>query len=202
MNTTSVRASIATLVKRLTCAAPSTTELQACAAPAGESLIWIDTILPSVTLWFAEQEAILLARGRPLDPSELDLATKVGVVQPGKVRVLVTNHFPVPSEPKLFEQTKEFGLGSRRECGRAMGYAVLLKPKAEKSRWLLVHELAHVAQRERLGTEGFLRRYLLELRVFGYGRAPLEAEADEAARVLTKRTALTMWPIFSAKSTK
>jgi hypothetical protein len=43
---------------------------------------------------------------------------------------------------------------------------------------LIVHELAHVAQYERLGgILPFLRKYLFECLTVGYAAAPLELEA-------------------------
>jgi hypothetical protein len=44
---------------------------------------------------------------------------------------------------------------------------------------LLLHELAHVAQYERLGMRRFLRQYLHECLTEGYPLGELEAEARD-----------------------
>jgi len=50
-------------------------------------------------------------------------------------------------------------------------------------RRLVVHELAHTAQRERLGRVlPFLQQYLRECVTLGYPAAPLEQEAIKAAQ--------------------
>ena len=85
---------------------------------------------------------------------------------------------PLPDDPELGRQVRALGLGSDDAGGFGRGYAVLIKPRFQSERWLLAHELVHVAQRERLGSEAFIRRYLLELKTVGYGRSPLEMEAN------------------------
>ena len=55
----------------------------------------------------------------------------------------------------------------------------MLKPRYKNDATILAHEFVHVAQHDRLGREAFLRRYLVELVMMGYARAPLELEASE-----------------------
>ncbi len=44
--------------------------------------------------------------------------------------------------------------------------------------WLVAHELKHVAQYESCdGFDGFLRKYLSEVNLYGYLEAPMEQEA-------------------------
>jgi hypothetical protein len=50
-----------------------------------------------------------------------------------------------------------------------------------KKRWILAHELTHVAQLEELGREPFLRRLIAEYELMGYRRAPLELDANKRA---------------------
>jgi hypothetical protein len=123
-----------------------------------------------------------LPRGRRLTADESEVAKRVGVQHPERVQILVLSDFPLPDDPGLAGEIRALGFGSPRAGGRSMGYAILIKPQYEKQSWLLAHELVHVAQRERLGTDMFIRRYLLELRVFGYARAPLELEANKLMR--------------------
>jgi len=152
-------------------------ELRTVEQPSPANAAWVDSLAPLAVAWYSEQERVLLARGRPLDSEEEKMARQMGVQHPERVRVIVAQQFPFPDNPVLAEELRTLGFGSQREGGRSLGYAILIKPKYEKQRWLLAHELVHTAQRERLGTEPFIRRYLLELRILGHARAPLELEA-------------------------
>jgi hypothetical protein len=146
--------------------------------PSAADMAWLNAVAPKAIKWYLAQEASLLKQGQPLPADELELARRMGVQHPEKVRVLVLAKFPLPDDPELAGQVKALGLGSDDAGGFGMGYAVLIKPRFENQRWLLAHELVHVAQRERLGSEAFVRRYLLELKSVGYSRSPLEAEAN------------------------
>jgi hypothetical protein len=158
---------------------PSPDELHAVEHPSPEQAAWLDSVAPRATEWYIAQESVLRPRGRPLTADEIEIAKKTGVQHPEEVRVFVLDEFPFPDDPVLAKELKALGLGSRHAGGFTMGYVVLLKPQYDTKRWLLAHELVHVAQRERLGTETFVRRYLMELRVMGYARAPLELEANK-----------------------
>ena len=150
--------------------------------PSAVDAEWLNSVAPRAVAWYAQQEAALLPRGRLLTPAEVQLARDMGVQRPEQVRVLVWSDFPFPDDPILAKELKGLGMGSRNVGGFGLGYVVLVKPKYDGERWLLAHELVHVAQRERLGTDAFVRRYLLELRVLGYARAPLELEANQLMR--------------------
>ncbi|MDX9973431.1 MAG: hypothetical protein RBU21_10640 [FCB group bacterium] len=153
-------------------------ELAALDHPSAEDAAWLDSVAPRAQAWYTEQEALLLQQGRQLSPEEMEIARRVGVQTPEKVRVVVLKEFPFPGDPALAKELKSLGFGSPQVGGFTMGYAILEKPKFKKERWLLAHELGHVGQRERMGTEAFVRRYLLEMRKVGYVRSPLEVEAN------------------------
>ena len=80
---------------------------------------------------------------------------------------------------------------SLRQGAMTLGHRVYFgksqfDPQSGRSLALLVHELKHVEQFERLGRLGFFRRYLSSLarNRFRYSHdLPLEAEAYEAQRV-------------------
>ena len=62
--------------------------------------------------------------------------------------------------------------------GLTLGYGIFIRSDWWGDRSLIVHELAHVAQYERLGgILPFLRRYLFECLTMRYTAAPLELEA-------------------------
>lgn len=137
-------------------------------------------IAPRTATWIAEVESTLSSEGRKLTTEETALARRVGVQHPERVRVVILREFPLPRDPLLYREIGVFGFEADREVGCSFGYVVVVKPKHSQSRELLAHELAHVTQRERLGAEGFIHQYLLELRTLGYTRSLLEREARRA----------------------
>lgn len=161
-------------------AAPALTaeDLRSIDQPSASDAGWLESVAPGALTWLLAQEATLSKQGRPLTADEIELARRMGVRRPEKVRVVVLASFPLPNEPRLAQEVRTLGLGSDDAGGFGMGYVVLLKPRLQSERWLLAHELVHVAQRERLGAQAFVRRYLLELRTVGYRRSPLEMEAN------------------------
>ena len=67
--------------------------------------------------------------------------------------------------------------------GLTVGHGIFVRSDCGQDRHLLVHELAHTAQYERLGgIASFLGTYLFECATAGYREAGLEQEANEAAR--------------------
>jgi hypothetical protein len=66
--------------------------------------------------------------------------------------------------------------------GLTLQYGIFVRGDCRQDRHLVVHELVHTAQYERLGgILRFLRDYLFECATLGYGEAPLEQEAVEVA---------------------
>ena len=62
--------------------------------------------------------------------------------------------------------------------GLTLNYGIFIRSDCWADRLLIVHELAHVAQYERLGgILPFLRKYLFECLTVGYAAAALELEA-------------------------
>jgi hypothetical protein len=157
---------------------PSAGELAALDSPPPELVAWLDATVPATVRWYDESAAELSQRGRPLTEEELALARSRGVEHPERVRVVVETQFPQPADPDLRARLQFLGLGSRAIGGLTMGYAILLKPRYAKRRWILAHELVHVRQLERLGSAKFLRRYFTEAKMLGYAQIPLELEAD------------------------
>jgi len=156
---------------------PSAEELQALDAPPAQMAQKVDHLLPRALAWYTAVEAELLRVGRPLTVTEAELAGRLGVRQPDKVRVVVLDRFPMPADPEVLAEARRHGLGSRAEGGRTQGYAIMLKPGLAEDPQVIAHELVHVAQHDRLGRAAFLRRYLLEMEMMGYARSPLELEA-------------------------
>lgn len=162
--------------------APTAEELSLLDNPPSEVKRLQNLLTPLALQWFDDTEADLLSKGRPLSDTETTMARAVGVQNPERVRVIVLAEFPLPSNETLRTETVRYGLGSSAEGGRTMGYVIMLKERFAKKRWILAHELTHVAQQERMGREAFVRRFIAEQELLGYRRAPLEIEANKFAR--------------------
>jgi hypothetical protein len=140
-----------------------------------------DWLTPLALQWLNATELDLLGKGQPLSKDDMSMAQAVGVQHPGRVRVVVLEQLPMPSNEALLNEATKYGLGSDAEGARTMGYVIMVKKKYAGERWILAHELAHVAQQEQRGREAFVRRFIAERELMGYRRAPLELEANRLA---------------------
>ncbi len=134
--------------------------------------------------WSAEIDRAALVRGDALDAKMEAVARAVGVCHPERIRIQIVDEIPFPwHDPELRETGQRLGLVGDGIRGNAQvfGYAVLSVPDYARSVEKMAHEFVHVMQVEREGSfEAFVRRYLTEVREFGYHRAPLEIEAYAA----------------------
>jgi hypothetical protein len=168
-------------------------------------------LLPATLALMQAMEQAADARGRVLTPGETRIARRLGVMQPGRVRVLVTPILPswIAPDPMPHGMLRQDAISlasaanaadpgiagnididrdktvpERRYgvAGITAGHGILLGIRNAGNPRVLAHELAHVAQYERLGLHAFALRYLTELLSVGYAHAPLELEADAAMR--------------------
>jgi hypothetical protein len=140
-------------------------------------------LLPLACAWAEEQEQIILQRGISLSAAELSDAKRIGLCHPEQVRVLAVESIPMPHHPALKMAAEATGLLSPLTAGLTLRYGIFIRLDCWGERRIVVHELAHVAQYERLGGfEPFLRQYLQECLTFGYPAAPLEEEAKRIER--------------------
>ena len=161
--------------------APTQEELALLDNPPIEIRAKQDRLTPLALEWINETETNLIKSGQPLTEADVAMARAVGVQQPERVRVVILAEFPAPENEYLLTEASKYGLGSEAEGGRTMGYVIMLKKKYANERWILAHELVHVAQQEQMGREAFIRRFIAERELMGYGRAPLELEANKLA---------------------
>lgn len=138
--------------------------------------------LPLGTRWVRKQEAAILRDGRPLSEWETMWAHDVGVRHPEDVRILPVPRIPTPGIGFFRMLNNLFGFLSEGPTGMAVNYGIYLEASQATNPSLLVHELTHVAQFERLGgVEEFLREYLTQCVHDGYWDSDLEQEARDAA---------------------
>jgi hypothetical protein len=143
----------------------------------------LELVLPLAVEWASEQEKRILLEGEPLSENELPDAKAVGVRHPDRVRVLPVEAIPSPSHPILRAASVQMELLPSAPSGLTLQYGIFVRGDCRQDRHLLVHELVHTAQYERLGgILRFLRTYLFECAMLGYGQAPLEQEADAIAK--------------------
>lgn len=72
-----------------------------------------------------------------------------------------------------------------RTAGLTLRYGIYVRSDCWDDRQLLIHELVHTSQYERLGGfQQFLRKYLDECLAIGYPAAPMEQEAVTKAAKL------------------
>lgn len=141
-----------------------------------------EMLLPPAVTWATEQEQRIVCDGVPLSEKEVDDARAIGVQDPDQVRLLQVEAIPRPSQPQLKAACDAIDFLTPATRGLTLGYGIFIRSNYWGDRLLVVHELAHVAQYERLGgILPFLRKYLFECLTMGYAASPLELEAIAVA---------------------
>ncbi len=133
-------------------------------------------LLPLACEWAEKQERIILRDGLPLSLTQTTDAKSVGVTHPERVRLLRVARIPIPGHPALRAAATQ--LISPRTAGLTLRYGIFIRSDCWCDRRLVVHELVHTFQYERLGGfQQFLEQYLYECITIGYPAAPMEQEA-------------------------
>jgi hypothetical protein len=151
-----------------------------------ESLLaQFEVMLPLAAIWATEQERKILREGIALSEQEVADAKAVGVKERQRVRLLQIETIARPSQPPLRAACDAIDFLTPATRGLTLGHGIFVRADCWRDRLLIAHELAHVAQYERLGgILPFLRLYLYECLTVGYPASPLEQEAIAvAARV-------------------
>ena len=148
-----------------------------------------ETLLPLAREWAEQQEAHILKNGTPLSDSELSDASRIGVQQPERVRLLRVDSIPMPDHPALQAAAQATNLVTPSTIGLTLRHGIYVRSDCWGDRNLVVHELVHTAQYERLGgIEKFLRKYLYECITIGYPEAPMEQEAITTQQRICQQT--------------
>lgn len=118
-----------------------------------------ELLLPLACQWAAAQEKRILSEGAPLSDGQIADARLVG------------------DDPALRAAAEATQLITPLTGGLTLRYGIFIRSDCRFSREMVVHELGHTAQYERLGGfEQFLRQYLFECITIGYPEAPMEQE--------------------------
>ena len=144
-----------------------------------ESLLaQFEMLLALAAGWATEEEQKILRDGVSLSEKEIGDARAIGVLSPDRVRLLQIETIPRSSQPQLKAACDAIDFLTPATRGLTLGYGIFIRSDCWGDQLLVVHELAHVAQYERLGgILPFLRRYLFECLTVGYSASPLELEA-------------------------
>lgn len=152
-------------------------------------LLW--PVCRVVWAWACRRERTICCEGTPLTAYQRELARVAGVVHGDAVRVSLAEEIPVPLPLVLRRIATRVGLISPYLAGMTLGHGIVLRSDCRDDTRLLLHELTHVAQVERLGgIASFMRAYVRECVWPGYPHGPLEREARAAeSRVVSSDAA-------------
>ena len=136
-------------------------------------------MIPLAVSWAEKQELAILRDGVALTAGLLADAHRIGISNPERVRLRAVDEIPWPLHPLLRQAAQKTGILSRDTIGLTLRYGIYIRSDFWGERRLVVHELAHTAQYERLGGfRPFLDQYLHECTTPpGYPFGPLEQEA-------------------------
>ena len=140
----------------------------------------VRAILPFACAWAQRQESIILDTGVSLSAGQVTTAKRLGIVYPERVRLRAVPEVP-PLNWLLRSAGMQLGIVSGQTIGMTLRYGIYIREGHWGDHRLLIHELAHVAQYERMGGfRGFLKQYLEECINPGYPLGELEQEAKRA----------------------
>jgi hypothetical protein len=128
-------------------------------------------------LWVLAHERSILRRGTPLDQRLLAAAKQAGVRRPERVRIATVDLVP-PGVPRRLQPFLQ-RWGVVESAGMCLRYGIYIDRRWAQEPQVIIHELVHTAQYERLGLARFIGRYLHECFTLGYARSPLEQQARE-----------------------
>lgn len=142
-----------------------------------------EKLFPIALHWALEQQKIILQTGTPLSEDQQIDAWQVGVREIEKVRLMKVDRIPAPMHPDLQQAMNALSILGPETIGLSLGHGIFIRADQWDRRELVVHELVHTFQVERVGDFGeFLREYLLECLQHGYHEAPFEIEARTVAQ--------------------
>ena len=140
-------------------------------------------LIPRAITWAEEMAADVASRGKSLGQSDLLIAKAVGVQQADRIRVLLVDQIPLPSDPELKAAAIQAKLLGPDVEGLTLGYSILIC-HGRLCRRLLSHECRHVFQYEKAGSIAlFLPLYLESVVQVGYWDSTYERDARKHEQV-------------------
>jgi len=137
----------------------------------------LQSLLPMAIKWAEEHSEKIQKEGISLTVEQIDIARKVGVNNPEKVRILEVTVLPLPTDPKLNEAATQIGFLSDAMKGLTLGHSIYICNGHNTTR-LLSHELRHVYQYETFRSiPEFMVEYLKQIVLVGYENSLLEQDA-------------------------
>jgi hypothetical protein len=135
-------------------------------------------LLPGAIAWAQAQAAHVAAVGITLNEAGLDLARRVGVADPARIRIKFVRAIPLPDDPTLSAAAVQAGLLGPKTVGLTLGHNIFVRDGHLTTR-VVSHECRHVHQYETQGSiEAFLPIYLAQVISLGYPNAPFELDAQ------------------------
>ncbi|MBL0690847.1 MAG: hypothetical protein JJV97_00725 [SAR324 cluster bacterium] len=139
-------------------------------------------VFQKILKWATSRSQSIAQRGAWLTPEATKLALKLGVKEPDKIRIYSAHDAMDIGDEALSRLLKKFGFSTSRTCGITLFHSIAMNPYCNSNLVVLAHELRHVAQFEACGSlEFYLNYYLMEVGYFGYGKGPLEVDAQLAS---------------------
>ena len=146
-----------------------------------------EVLLPLACEWAEAKEKVALENGVPLTNSQTKDAKRAGVIHPERVKIFTVPQIPMPKHPILKSATGATQLITPDTAGLTLRYGIFLLSDFSNDRSLIVHELVHTSQYEKLGGFlPFLRKYLMECITIGYPEANMEQEAIRTAEKICR----------------
>ena len=132
--------------------------------------------------WATKRSKFICTHGAWLTSDLIDLATKMGVAHPEKIRIYSSSTATLIDDDKVNKLLLKFGFSADRTCALTLFHSIALNKACAKNLVILAHQFRHVAQFESCGSlELYLENYLMEIAYFGYGKGPLEVDAHIAS---------------------
>lgn len=145
-------------------------------------------LIPRACEWARVKEASILSVGTALNKLMLEEAKCLRIVNPEKIRILLVDKIPLPDDVELRNAAQQIKLITPDTKGLTLNYGIFICKDSKDDQRLLIHELVHTSQYERLGgINPFLQCYLRECIEHEYKNAPMEIEAKERAAKWTPK---------------
>ena len=143
----------------------------------------INNLIPIASKWVEVQEEFIVSNGVQLTEKQKQIASKIGIKNIDKIRLLKVDSIPEPEDSILNELSKGIGLISFNTIGITFRYGIYIRQDYWDNDSLIIHELVHTLQYERMGgIANFLNQYIKECVYYGYNNSPLEKEAVEISK--------------------